>query len=186
LKILFYLDIGRLFMMEQIDNPIEAAEYFAKIENSNFLAHSIRKIEYEFIREMGVPYRIFTHVSPKINNAITLFLKTHCIIYLPQSQDERLIRLALGHELGHLIFRFNELKESKEFDNNEASDYEEVFAWVFAYNLIRLKSDLHEQNQQMGKFIYEKGQLKTELLNIIREKKPKILNEVSKILDFDE
>jgi len=171
--------------MEQISNPIKAAEYFGAIENSNFLAHSIRKIEYEFIREAGIPYRIFTHVTPKINNAITLFLKAYCIIYLPQSENERQTRLELGHELGHLVFRFDELSNSKAHNGVEASDYEEVFAWVFAYNLINVKSDLHEDNKQMGKFIYKEGELETELLNIIKEKKPAILDEIVKILHFD-
>jgi len=170
-------------MQKHIADPFKAAEYFAEIEHSNYLAHSIRKIEDEFINEGGVPYRIFTKVSANISNAVTLFFKDFCIINLPKSEDEKMIRLELGHELGHLIFRFDDLKNSRGSNNMETSHCEEVFAWVFAYNLIRIKSDMHEDNKQMKKFVYETGRLKTDFLDTIKKKNPKILDDVILVLD---
>jgi len=168
------------------DDPIRAAEYFAVVENNNYLAHSIRTIESEFIRMGGVPYRIFTHVNPRIRGAITVFLKACCVINLPQVGEERKIRLELGHELGHIVFRFDDLIHACETKGGMASDDEEAFAWAFAYTLIMNKSDQHKDNKQIEKFIYSEGELKKELLETIRDKPQYVINKIKNILKIEE
>lgn len=163
-------------------DPIKDAEYFAMVENSNFLAHSIRMIEHEFIKQGGVPYRIFTRISSNIKRAVTLFFKEHCIINLPSDTNERKVRFALGHELGHIVFRFDDLKHAKDTAKLEATEQEETFAWMFAYSLIKAKSDQHRDDTQRGKFVYKENELEAEFLTMVRESCPNALADVTKNL----
>jgi len=57
------------------------------------------------------------------------------------------IRLRLAHEIGHLVYNINLLPDSKKVDalNIRSIDMvppeEELFAWRFAYELIKTKSE---------------------------------------------
>lgn len=169
-------------MAEQMYDPVKTAEYFAIVENSNFLAHSIRMIENEFIKKGGVPYRIYTNVSTSVTHAVTLFFKDSCIINLPLTIDERKTRFELGHELGHIVFRFDDLMNAKAVGDSVTSEEEEIFAWEFAYSLIKTKSEQHKDNKQIGRFIYKDDELKTELLSLINDKSPTIIAKVTEHL----
>jgi len=163
----------------------ERAEYFGVWDDSNFLAHTIRRMELELIREERLPYHILTVVALQDDNAKILFSNAYCLIYLPSKhtgRDERSIRLALGHELGHLVLRFKELRDSTTLDNRKLSDEEELFAWKFAYHLIDMKSDQHDDDIKRRRYIYPNSVLKNAISNIVKEKNPGIHGKIAEYL----
>ena len=167
--------------MAHSENPQKAAEFFGvDDENGNYLAHSIRKIEREILNEQERHYHILTHVSKRCDSACILFSEKCCTIFLPSNSDEKSIRLALGHELGHLVFKFEELQDSKTLDNEKPTDEEEEFAWIFAYHLIDAKSKQHEHNKRIQKFVYESGELRRALSKVVCEKNPKLQDGIMK------
>jgi hypothetical protein len=138
--------------------PEDAAGVVCEVEKRNYLAHSIREIEnalskHPYFRH----YRIITRVPPNNDGgALILFRIKCCEILLPsncETMDDRKIRLALGHELGHLVRNMDKLDDPEVLDNNSPPKEEEIYAWEFAYHLIRLKSDEHRK-RGLTEFVY--------------------------------
>lgn len=168
--------------------PLEAANDLGKIEKSNYLAHSIRKIERLILKEQQKHYHIITYVTKTDTqkSKITFYDKC-CEIRLPtecENIDDKQIRLTLAHELGHLIFNIKKLTNPEILENTFSSNEEEMFAWEFAYNLILAKSDEHRINNNHRKFIYDKKDLKQILSAMIKKKKPEIHKEIVSKLDL--
>jgi hypothetical protein len=163
----------------------ERAEYFGAWDDSNFLAHSIRRMELELIRKEQLPYHILTVVALQDDSAKILFSKAYCLIFLPsksEDRDERSIRLSLGHELGHLVLKFNELKNSTTLDNKKLSDEEELFAWKFAYHLIDMKSEQHANDIERQRYIYKKSVLKNTVSDMVKVKNPGVHRKIREYL----
>jgi len=161
-----------------INSPEEDAKRIGMIEKSNYLAHSIRKIEQEIRKKLNKHYRIITHVPLVAKKASIHFFDQCCEIHLPseceEMKDEQ-IRLILAHELGHLIFNIKDLKNPEILDNKEATNEEEQYAWAFAYHLIRIKSDEHRSNFRQKNFIYEYSDLKDKFSALVKKKaKPEV------------
>jgi len=91
--------------------------------------------------------------------------------------DEQ-IRLILAHELGHLVFNIENLKTPEILDNTPASIEEEQDAWLFAYYLVRTKSDEHKSNIRQNKFKYDDYVLKDKVVSLVKKKQPEILDMV--------
>lgn len=163
-------------------SPEEAAAVVCEVEKRNYLAHSIREIENALSKAPYFRhYRIITLVPP--NNeagAVILFREKCCEIILPSNCEtmcDKKVRLSLGHELGHLIRNFDKLNDSAVLDNKTPSSEEEVYAWQFAYHLIRLKSEQYRK-EGMTKFVYGEEELKQTLRDLIIEKNPAIYDEL--------
>jgi hypothetical protein len=164
--------------------PIEAAKIVGNVEKSNYLAHAIRKIE-QAISSLGKHYRVVTITSMTSKKSRIHFYDQCCEIWLPaecEDMDDKRIRLTLAHELGHLIFNIGSLKNPEILKNIEASNDEELFAWEFAFYLIRKKSDEHKNNLRHSKFIYDDEDLKGMLSGLVRNKKPEIYDEIAQSL----
>jgi len=169
-----------------MNSPEEEAKRIGKIEKSNYLAHSIRKIEQTIRKTLNKHYRIITHVPLAAKKAQIHFFDQCCEIHLPaeceEMRDEQ-IRLILAHELGHLVFNIENLKNPEILDNTEAPNDEEQYAWTFAYHLIRTKSDEHRSNYRQKNFIYEDGVLKDKFSALVKKKtKPEVYNSLVQTL----
>jgi len=163
-----YGDINR-------DDPQKAAEVVGQVEKTNYLAHTIREIEMAIHMKFGKHYHIVTYTS-NLRYAKTFFHTWGCLIRLPDglcenelgTDRDRRIRLVLAHELGHLIYNLNEIRNPAiHSEDRKIPNEEEVYAWAFAYCLIDRKSDYHRDGRQKDQFIYESGELKTSLKNIL-------------------
>jgi hypothetical protein len=159
-------------------SPKEAAVVVGKVEKSNYLAHTIREIELAILKTRGIHYHIITYASNTQNRTAKIHFSDQCsIIRLPSEcgeMDDKIIRLILAHELGHLVYNFDNLKTPEILENSKPSDEEEGFAWVFAYHLINIKSDQHRSDIRRNQFVYDGGDLKRALSNIVKKKKPEI------------
>lgn len=168
-------------------SPKEDAAGIGKIEKSNYLAHSIRKIEQMIRKRLNKHYRIITHVPESAKKACIHFFDQCCEIHLPseceEMRDEQ-IRLILAHELGHLVFNIDNLKNPEFLDNVPASIEEERYSWEFAYYLIRTKSDEHRSNYRQKNFIYEDGVLKDKFSALVKKKSPEIYDGIAADLNL--
>jgi len=168
--------------------PKEAAKIVGEVEKRNYLAHSIREIENALSRPpYSKRYRIITHVPiAKNEDSITFFRVNCCEIFLPsqcEKMSDKRIRLALGHELGHLIFNLGNLENSSILEHKNPSNEEEIFAWKFAYYLIKLKSEQHENNKESRVFIYNDNELKDTVSGIVKEKNKEIYDDIVRSLN---
>ena len=159
--------------------PDEAAKIVGEVEKRNYLAHSIREMENALSRPpYSKRYRIITHVPTAKNEYSTIIFHVHCcVILLPsrcETMSDKRIRLALGHELGHLIFNFDNLENSDILERKKPSIEEEIFAWKFAYYLIKLKSKQHKKNDELKVFVYNGNELKGAISDIVKEKNVEI------------
>jgi hypothetical protein len=152
-----------------------AAKTIGKVEKSNYLAHTIREMELTMLGILGWNYHILTYASKWQNKTAEIsFFDRGCIIRLPaesEDMDDRKIRLILAHELGHLGYNFDKLKNAELLTNAKRTVEEEVFAWEFAYHLILFKSDELKNDINRNRFIYRTDDLKTALASIIRDDK---------------
>ncbi|GHV14594.1 hypothetical protein AGMMS49938_11010 [Fibrobacterales bacterium] len=154
-------------------NHRDAADYFGKVEKDNYLAHSIRKIEFDILTKQSKHYHIISKVSTTSEKSKIMFFDNSCLIWLPCNCDtikDEEIRLTLAHELGHVIFNIEALKNPEILGNHESSVEEEQFAWEFAFHLIKKKSDEHRDNINRKKFVYDFEQLKDVFCAIVRKK----------------
>jgi len=162
--------------------PEEAAAVVCEVEKRNYLAHSIREIENALSKAPYFRhYRIITLVPP--NNevgALILFREKCCEIILPsncEAMGDKKVRLSLGHELGHLIHNLDKLNDRAVLDNKTPSSDEELYAWQFAYHLIRLKSEQYRKEGSTT-FVYGDEELKLTLHDLIMEKNPTIYKDL--------
>jgi hypothetical protein len=173
-----YSDIGK-------KSPKEAAGIVGEVDKRNYLAHSIRDIEFAILNTQGRHYHIITYTSKTSRNSKIVFYDQCCEIRLTcecDEIDERRMRLILAHELGHLVYNIDKLQNPEILENVKTSDKEEIYAWQFAYHLIDKKSFEHEENTQRKKFIYRPGELKTSIAAILRDKKREVYEAVMKSL----
>jgi predicted SprT family Zn-dependent metalloprotease len=170
-------------------SPKEAAGIVGEVEKSNYLAHTIREIELAILKLQGFHYHIITYATATQNRTAKIHFSDQCsIIRLPsecEEMDDKIIRLILAHELGHLVYNFDNLKNPEILENSEPSDQEEGFAWVFAYHLINTKSVQHNSDIRRKQFIYDIGELKRTLSNIVKKKRPEIHDDVMRDLARD-
>ena len=173
-------------VVENIRNPKETAEAVGRVEKSSYFAHSIRKIEQYILRKYGKHYHVITYATTTQNKKSKITFRDQCCeIRLPsecEDIDDRKIRLTLGHELGHLVYNIDKLKNPEILENEKASDEEEQYAWEFAFYVVRMKSDEHKNNIERKKFIYSDEELKLSLSNVLKTKKPEIYKAVSQSL----
>jgi len=170
-------------------SPADAARVVCEVEKRNYLAHSIREIENALSKAPYFRhYRIITRVPPNnTGGALILFREKSCEILLPancEKMDDKKIRLSLGHELGHLVRNMEKLGDSDVLDNNTPPDDEEIFAWEFAYHLIRLKG---EQDRERGstEFVFADMDLRATLRDLVMEKTPEIYNKLPRSIRCD-
>lgn len=165
--------------------PKEAADIVGEVEKRNYLAHTIRDIELAILRTQGKHYHIITHKSENIRKSKIIFFDRSCEIRLTsdcEETDDRVIRLILAHELGHLVYNIDKLKNPELLKDIIPSDKEEIYAWQFAYYLIEKKSDEHKEDMQRRKFVYKTGELKGSLEAILVKRKLEICDAVLKSL----
>ena len=169
-------------------SPEEAAKVVGEVEKSNYLAHSIREIQQAILRNKGENYHIISRiVGAGSSTSKVFFFNKGCEIFLPhecEEMDDKKIRLILAHELGHIVFNIENLMNPEILENTEASNEEEFYAWKFAFNLIKMKSDEHRSNSRQSKFIYHDDDLKSQLSALVKSKKPEIYNDVVKSLNL--
>jgi hypothetical protein len=161
-----YKDLGR-------ENAKEWAELVGKVRKENYLAHSIREIEYAFLRLKGFNYHILTYVG-ETKKSKAMFYSKGCQIRLPrecEEIDDKVIRLTLAHELGHLIYNFHLLDNPEILMTQKTSNDEETFAWEFAYYLIAEKSKMFSDTNAYQQFAYKDAELKRTVRSLI-DKKP--------------
>jgi len=161
----------------------EAAKIVGEVEKYNYLAHSIREIEFAILKLKGKNYHIITYATTMdLKKSQIAFFDNCCIIRLPyecKEMNDQKIRLILAHELGHLIFNFEDLMNPEKLANTMASDAEEQYAWEFAFYLISMKSTEHKSNARQNKFVYEDYDLKNMLSAILKEKaKPEVYDSI--------
>jgi hypothetical protein len=179
-------------MREKYENlgkdPQEDARSVGEVEKSNYLAHTIREIELALLMAKHIHYRIVVYASTTKNTVAKIHFSDQCsIICLPSDCEEmhdKLIRFTLAHELGHLIYNFDNLKNPEILDNRESTDEEEKYAWEFAFFLIKMKSEEHKNNIQHDKYVYTDGELKRSLLELVKKNKPEIYDDLAKSLDL--
>jgi hypothetical protein len=166
-------------------SPKEAAGIVGEVDKRNYLAHTIRDIELAILREQGKIYQIITFTSANSRKSKITFYDRCCEIRLTceyKEIDERGIRLILAHELGHLVYHIDKLKNPEILENVVPSDEQEIYAWEFAYHLIEKKSVEHKGDMQRGKFVYRHGELKESIASILRSRNPEICDAVIRSL----
>jgi hypothetical protein len=166
--------------------PKKCAEIVGKVRKENYLAHTIREIEYAIRRLKGSGFAILTFRGESKISKISFFSKG-CEIRLPRECDElddKVIRLTLAHELGHLVFNFDKLDNPEQLNILKTSDAEEKFAWIFAYYLIIEKSKMYSNTHAYQKFVYREGELKSTVRSLIDKKTDTIKSAVIKELNL--
>jgi len=166
--------------------PKEAAEIVGKVEKNNYFAHSIREIEMSILKYQSKHYHIITyHTETGSQKSKIKFYDERCEIRLPaecDEMDDKKVRLVLAHELGHLVYNINKLGNSEMLKNATKTDGEELYAWVFAYHLVKIKSDEHKNNNNLKKFIYNRADLKDFFLAIVKERNATVYDAVKENL----
>jgi Zn-dependent peptidase ImmA (M78 family) len=160
-------------MPRKYEDPKKAAKEAAWIDKSNYLAHTIRSLEYSISRVRRKPFVIVVRKGCRKTKADFHDSKSYCDIFLAdatEQMDDKSFRLILAHELGHVFYNFDSLKEvGFSFDSEHTHIEEEVYAWVFAYWLIFEKSERFKSRDGDKCFIYEGNELKQALLTLIRD-----------------
>jgi len=166
--------------------PAEAAGIVGSVEKYNYLAHSIREIQTAILKTHGFDYLITTYVSRSNAKAMITFYDRCCEIRLPydiEDMDDIKIRQILAHELGHLIYNLDKLKTPEVLEQAGRTNAEELFAWEFAFYLIKKKSDEHRSNKEISKHIFTLDELKQSIISLVRKKKPEILDDLTRSIN---
>jgi hypothetical protein len=166
-------------------SPKEAADIVGEVEKRNYLVHTIRDIELAILRTQSRHYHIITCTAANSRKSKILFFDNCCEIWLTcdyKEISERDIRLILAHELGHLVFNIDKLKNPEILQNTTGSDEEEIKAWMFAYYLIDKKSFEHQNDMQRKKFVYRSGELRKSIESRLQRQNPEISDAVIKSL----
>jgi len=154
-------------------SPQEAAEIVGTVEKCNYLAHSIRQMELHILRKQSKHYHIITQSSIQSKISRTYFHDMCCVIFLPaecEEMDDKKIRFILAHELGHLVYNIEKLTNPEILDSAKSSSDEEVYAWEFAFHLVKKKSDEYKENVVKNKFVYGVKELKATLSILLKDK----------------
>jgi len=164
-------------------SPKDAAKIVGVVDKRNYLAHSIRDIELAILRTQNKHYQIITYKSDINDFSEIYFYDNCCEIRLTNTCDqidERILRLILAHELGHLVNNIDKLKTVATLRKIKYSNEEEISAWEFAYHLIYEKSEEYKNSIKRKQFIYTDKELKKILTSILEKNKPEILEAVKK------
>ena len=167
--------------------PEEAARIVGEVDRHNYFAHSIRDIQKAIFQlKNGLRYHIYTHLTDVGRDTAIVFNRHFggCDIilsYQHEDSKEADIRIALAHELGHLV---------REIDNLENMDgicdysvEEEIFAWKFAFYLVREKSRIHKEDIERGKHIFTDTELRRSMSIALKGlKDPKVYETLKKDL----
>lgn len=156
-------------------DPTGDAQRFAKIKRYNYLAHTIREMEYEIHSAKRSSYHITVKMTDMRNCAsVVFFYKFGCTIFLPceceQMKDED-VRLIMAHELGHISYNIGSL-ESQSGLNVLPPDDEEYYAWVFAYGLLDAKSEGYKDGVGKDEYIYHFDDLDKLLMSNLKKQQP--------------
>ena len=128
------------------DSPEDCARVFSYVAEDNYLAHSIREIEKTILRKHSINYHILIFKQGRDIPFKVFFRKNSCEIRIQDIEISSIIsvRLRLAHEIGHLIYNIDLLPNSEKIDalnrRGTASLEEELFAWIFAFEMIKEKS----------------------------------------------
>jgi Zn-dependent peptidase ImmA (M78 family) len=167
------------------EDPEAVAKFLVTVNKNNYLAHTIREIGRFIYGELGKNYHIVTQVSPTLkNDSKTVFHNRGCIIYLPfdcEESDDRSIRLILAHELGHLVYNVDRLNDFNFVGPRKAPVEEELFAWQFAYYLVKMKGDELRRDIERKRFIYADDDLKRSLFSTVRKNMPEVYDDIKNI-----
>jgi hypothetical protein len=167
-------------------SPEDCARFFSCIAEDNFLAHSIREIEKAILRKHSFHYHIFPYLQDRDAPFRAYFRQNSCEIRIQKSElsSIKAVRLRLAHEIGHIVYNIDLLPDDvkREALNSRrlASPEEELFAWRFAYRLIKEKSDQYHDNIY-GEFKFKDQELKDAVL-ALTEDKQEICKELRKLL----
>jgi Zn-dependent peptidase ImmA (M78 family) len=168
------------------ETPEMAAESLVVVKKYNYLAHVIQEIESMLFSTMGKCYYIIARVGEALKkNSKTVFYTRGCVIYLPfdcEDTDDRVIRLLLAHELGHLMYNKDKLMSFNFTESNNASTEEELYAWRFAYHLIKRKGEEHRKDIERRRYIYTDEDLKRSLFSTVNKIMPEIYADIKRIL----
>jgi len=140
------------------------AQFFGHLETDNFLAHTIRKIEKKFFEEKLERRHSFSIQIQEIarDSYEVEFCDRGCVIRIfTEGVAPQAIRIRLAHELGHIVYDFHDLSPSKV---DRSSLPEEFFCWVFAYGLIKTKSDQYRSMNAFKDFQYTDRQLASSII----------------------
>jgi hypothetical protein len=151
------------------DLPEDLAKFFGSIEEAdNYLAHSIRKIEKFFFedklkRKHAYPIQIQEIAR---DNYTVEFCERGCVIRIfIDGIKPQVIRLRLAHELGHIVYDYYDKNSHKRNSSRDRTSLkEEFFCWVFAYNLIKTKSDEYKNVNGFSNFRYNDSELAKSIL----------------------
>ena len=165
-------------------SPEDLAQRFVQVKKYNYLAHTIREIELEVHRVVGWGYHIVTRASTGLNDGSRIFFhKGGSIIFLPaasEEMDDREIRLVLAHELGHIIYNLDKLGAIRGV--RSPTEDEELFAWRFAFYLIKEKSLAYGRDIDVGRYIHDVGDLKRVLERMVKKKQPSLHEAIKRFL----
>jgi Zn-dependent peptidase ImmA (M78 family) len=136
----------------------QLAKKFGQVRKTNFLAHSIREIEMEIFYLHNINYFIITRISEHVPKSRCHFAIQGCTIFLPlgaNDMDIKEVRLRLAHELGHIVGNIEKLKDLAKTQEIYSPE-EEIFASVFAYQLLWEKSESYKNDPPpYADFIYK-------------------------------
>jgi len=167
--------------------PADAAKYFSDIRDGNCFAHTIREMEREIYAMTGtkrVPFHITIKASCATNGgSAVVFYRSGCTVFLPESDsgmDNEDIRLTLAHELGHISYNVDKLGVIT--GRTSPSKEEEVYAWEFAHQLTKIRSD--EYRKGIGKnHIFSDEDLGKLLIRNVKKQRPDIYDDIKIFLD---
>lgn len=164
----------------------EAFGNFCEIRKNNYLAHTIREIEHYILKNYRMHYHILTRQSEIKNKSKVDFFDKGCVIRIPkEGMNDNEIRLRLAHEIGHIISKIELLTENPErLDSYQNDVGEEVFAWCFAFGLIKKKSETY-RNRTYKEYVVEDRVLMSMIQRIVEENgNQEVITQLRKDLKF--
>jgi hypothetical protein len=158
-------------------DPIDDARHLAVINRYNYLAHTIREMEYNI--HCASATRPSYHITVKMTgtrncSSVAFFYKRGCTIFLPcecADMEDEDIRLIMAHELGHISYDIDNL-ESKTGFNVSPPDDEEYYAWIFAHSLLDAKSNGYKNGVGKDEYIYHFDDLDKLLMSNVKRQQP--------------
>jgi len=170
----------------QRDSEIEATAIdFARIGKWNYLAHTIREIERRLCADRRITYHIIISDSPTAKHMSTMFYYTAgCDIVLLDDDSKvnnKDLRILLAHELGHIAYNMGNIETLTGWSYS-SSDEEELYAWKFAYFLLRRRNNDHKDG--VGKYyIYPDGRLEQSIVQIVKNGRPNLYEPIREFVN---
>ena len=150
------------------DSPEACADFFSRIDPENYLAHAIREIEsivFEFHKSHSYSVHVYKTSDADIPDKIAFYERCCVIRVNPHDTKPEIFRLCLAHELGHLVYNIKSLQDPEVLkEPRDIPVGEEVYAWIFAYKLIKNKSDEYAELGIHKEFQWTDAKLKETIL----------------------